>query len=68
MGRKPIQNQLLLETVEGLPQKERISLSQKELVVAKWNGFLPRKGKIAAFPRKPSHRRSSQMALKSASA
>jgi hypothetical protein len=52
-GRKPSQNELLVEAAKNLVNKENISLSQKEAVVSKWNEFPPEKGKIAAFPRKP---------------
>ena len=58
-GRKPSQNELLVEAVEDLLQKENISLSQKEAVVAKWNDPPPERGKIAAFPRKPRRHKNS---------
>lgn len=52
-GNKPSQNELLVEAVEDLLEKEGISLSQKEAAVAKWNPSGPERSKIAAFPRKP---------------
>lgn len=56
-GRKPSQNELLVEAVENLLEKEGISLSQKEAVVAKWNPSVAERGKIASFPRKPRRHR-----------
>jgi hypothetical protein len=56
-GRKPSQNELLVEAVEDLLEKEGISLSQKEAAVAKWNHSVTERGKIAAFPRKPRRHR-----------
>jgi hypothetical protein len=58
-GHKPSQNELLVEAVEDLLQKEEINLSQKEAVVAKWNNSPPERGKIAAFPRKLRRHRNS---------